>query len=293
MSTEVIKTAISLTTGMSLTRPSAEEDTLLNTTEEFDDDDDDATDERYTSLIEDDEHIYNNDDVEEYLATKFAKSREKIAHFAEPDYEEVQSAGGEDEPIYQNINQSRNMPNLTRINSNYGSYMTMNLSNSSSPRKIMGREHFYRRQSRIPASSTPIFRHPSPSPPFMRNKQNGAYIINMATESSPEVSKSDFKMRNLARSQNACKIHRTTPRQQFSKRRSLKMRPRMSKRSYWSPSVSPRKLQTICDNYSILSPHSLGKRQLSTKRKSPKRFISPQRTTFRPGVSYDCNHALD
>ncbi|KAL4237727.1 outer segment membrane [Mactra antiquata] len=297
--------------GLQITTRAAEHESLLDSTGDTPDEDEfnDITDERYVEMDgavenqpsyenirpaengdDDEEHIYNEGDVEEYLAMRYANSREKFEPITETEYEEpeIPPPPMYEEPVYENINQSRNIPSLTRVDSNYGSYMSMSPTNPSSPGKIMRQGHFLRRQPNRVRSS-PILHRYSPSPQQVRSKHNGTFVINMAAN-SPKMSKSLHDVRNFTQSLKPCSIHRATPRPKCSSTRP----PQSVLRKYSSPTISPRKLQIIHDNHSLvnLSSRTSDKRPSSSRRSSPKRPMSSPRTTFKQGISNNCNHAL-
>lgn len=245
------------------------------------------------------EHIYNEGQVEEYLASKFANSKEMFEPAPGPDYDflDIPPSPPPIEPIYVNINPSmtgslnRSRPSLTKVQSDYGSYMAMNMSNSSwSPHQY--RSPIIPKNHRKQHKGSHVSRHDMPSPAGEANIPKDTYVINMTRRLSPKLEKSLSRQRHM--NPERCRLLQTN----FRDRSPIRMKSpyhivspqtRLSQRV--SPRTSPKRRASNLPVSPIMLP--VWNRRSPKKGRSPKRHISPQKTRFKTGVSYECNHAYD
>ena len=248
--------------------------------------------------------------AEEYLASRFAESREKFESSADTDDYEVAHmevfppAPPPPPPLPPGM--SRN--SLTRVRSGQGSYMAMNVSNSSSPRhhyvspvKTSPSKHHLRQQYVSPGKTSPS-KHPLRQHYVSPGKTSPSKHHQQRHIQSPVTI--DFNRRSPIKHKSS--LHKSPTWQQ-----------RSSSPSRFTPLLSPIRLasptkprhqdyHTTCD---IRSPRRYPSRisatgngllgasmaQRSDGPRSPRRqrSSSPEKTCFRAGVSYDCNHAYD
>ncbi|XP_045187793.2 uncharacterized protein LOC123545532 [Mercenaria mercenaria] len=252
----------------------------------------------------DEEHIYNEGDVEDYLASKFAHSREKFEHIPESEFDEIPPAymapPPPPPPPPPDVNFNRSRPSLTKVRSNYGSYMAMNISNSScaSTRHLTSEK--VPKSHRKRHKGLRVKKRSPPSPTFQTSSPKDTYIINMAQGMSPYLKRSFsgpshtdperirlIGTHSFSRSPQRAKcLHETNPPKIYSsclyKHGSTQISPRR---------VSPNKRGT--EKSPDMVTLGFGKRRSPLKRQSPFRRVSPQKTSFKSGVSYECNHAYD
>ncbi|XP_052269349.1 peripherin-2-like isoform X2 [Dreissena polymorpha] len=253
-------------------------------------------------MADDDEHIYNEGEVEEYLAARYAQSRQLFDSSPE-----LLPEPPPEEPIYENI-ASVGKDDSAQVKS--GTYMPMNISNSSMQELQTHPSHLkFRRQ---PSSDIRMHSYPSPV------GESGPIVIDLSTDFSPNIfsrhsgmHRSSNKMRPLGhgpvdRSRSLEKsrssqvlIHHSTPkgtpvyqgpvnRHISSEKQRLLGPPSASSSVYRDASGSPSKKRSSRRSPSKDRGDGLSPR----KRRSPLRYVSPEKTTFRFGTSYDCNHAL-
>ena len=261
-----------------------------------------ATYENIPPSTDKEEHIYNEGDVEEYLAAKFARSREMFEH-PPPPPEDV-------EPIYENV------PLLKEVRSNKGSFMTMNTTTNS--------------KLRLPtSSSTPVYRHPLPSP-IAHDKSGEHYIIDL-TPGRGCVSPLKKRHSSIAHDPYDKTDGRRKSKDSIRIRHPSRISP--SKTLRWNhPTIETWKVQPQTRTYPRsfyygsptrgMSPPYYGSIQHSLKRspqrprddrtvlkasrvpllfdgkRSPKKrrsrsnSVSPERKTFKSGSSFGCHHGV-
>ena len=303
--------------GLDTTIESTEGETLLDTTvdttiseeaEEFDT-------ERYVDMeplyenigpleigANNEEHIYNEGEVEDYLARKFARSKERFEHLSESGYENLPPAYmAPPPPPLHDINYNKSPTSLHKVQSNYGSYMAMNISNSSRTKnRDMTSEKVPKRHRKH--HKVRVKRHTFPSPTFLSSSPKDTFVIDMDHSKYPTRFRSftghkhtDPERRRLLDGSPPNFLHISPKRDTyFHGPRSSLIEPHCSYK-HSSTNISPKKMSPSRREREA-SPSMLysmyGKRR-SPQKKSPNRRISPQKTTFKSGVSYECNHAYD
>ena len=245
-------------------------------------------DDRYTSLMSEADYTYENvaaeeeinkeQDVEDYLAAKFATSRER---FESPELEEPIY----DEPIFDEISDlDRAGPSLTKVRSNTGNYMSMDKSNSSRPSYMYERNRSNYSDRYVPHSH--VHKHPYPSPEFA-----GARPKIPKYKRSPKRSKTPLviDMAHCFSPQKAPSFPRHSSPKRHRYVRHRRDRPESLERQrllpeHWTVRPMIGGIQVISEN---------PKKSPNKKHRSPHRRVSPVKTTFRSGISYKCNHALE
>lgn len=250
------------------------------------------------------EHIYNEAEVEEYLAAKYAQSRQLFESSPET-LPEPQP----EEPIYENI---APIGRGSQVKS--GPYMTMDFSNSSMQSMQSHPSHF--NIQRQPSSDIRMHSYPSP----VGNRR--PIVIDLSTDFLPnslprrsDIHRPSYEMRPsdhgpLDRSSNSLEqsrsstmpVHQSTPKRtpvyqgpvnhNISPEKQRLLGPFRAPPSAASSVLRNASMSPVKNRSSRKSPSKDRGDGLSPrKNRSPVRYVSPERTTFRFGTSYGCNHA--
>lgn len=261
-----------------------EGDTLLDTTAETTFTQDTAGEDRYVDMgdsgeplyvnvppYDDEEHIYNEQDVEDYLAAKYADSRDRF------EYDNMELPSPADEQIYDEIvDYRRSAPSLTKVRSHTGNYMSMDRSNSSRIPEGYGRNGSCFAGDRTAVSY--IHKHPYPSPELYGARPKTPLVIDMGHYFSSEKPK-------------------VLPRHSSPRRKKRKRRSRSFGREFSDSSerhlLLPDKwrVKPVIGGISVDVENT--KHSPRKGRRSPQRRVSPVKTSFRSGISHCCNHALE
>lgn len=163
-------------------------------------------------------------------------------------------------------------PSLTKVRSNTGSYMTMDRSNSS--RLPIS---FERNRSNFTNPNEPrhfVHKHPFPSPEYGGARPKTPLVIDMAHCFSPE----------------RAPIY---PRHSSPKRRRPRRHRREHAESHERQRLLPEqwRVRPVIGGIQVSTENP--KRSPDKKHRSPQRRVSPIKTSFKSGISYNCNHALE